>query len=205
MQLDYVRIVARQENQQSETCDTCKCATSALLMYRLKVYTTAQKMRGSPSEPAYRSRLQTTSSCIGKEPLWWALRIRHGKRLYHVCWWFWFIESPWKLKYFKKLQHQVIKNSEIAAMRCNYQAGWVFDITKTYHETIVVAINCYYPQWKYPFKYPDISNKSVDIKSEICLDIRFKSQLRGVNPSLWICPFYCLKAAFFGPTVWHQI
>ncbi len=27
-----------------------------------------QKMRVGPSEPAYRSRLQTTSSCIGKEP-----------------------------------------------------------------------------------------------------------------------------------------
>jgi len=25
-------------------------------------------MREGPSEPAYRSRLQTTSSCIGKEP-----------------------------------------------------------------------------------------------------------------------------------------
>ncbi len=36
--------------------------------YRLEVCTTAQKMRVGPSEPAYRSRLQTTSSCIGKEP-----------------------------------------------------------------------------------------------------------------------------------------
>ncbi|MDD3910191.1 MAG: hypothetical protein PHN86_09620 [Proteiniphilum sp.] len=28
-----------------------------------------QKMMEGPSKPAYRSRLQTTSSCIGKEPL----------------------------------------------------------------------------------------------------------------------------------------
>jgi transposase len=28
------------------------------------------KMRAGPSEPACRSRFQTTSSCIGKEPLW---------------------------------------------------------------------------------------------------------------------------------------
>jgi hypothetical protein len=44
----------------------------------------------------------------------------------------------------------------------------------------------------------DISNNSVDINSENYFDIRFKSQLRGVNPGLWICPFYCHKAAFFG-------
>ena len=30
----------------------------------------AQEMRDDPSEPAYRSRLQTASSCSGKEPLW---------------------------------------------------------------------------------------------------------------------------------------
>jgi hypothetical protein len=29
-----------------------------------------QEMRVGPSESAYRSRLQTTSSCKGKEPLW---------------------------------------------------------------------------------------------------------------------------------------
>ena len=29
----------------------------------------ARKMRGGPSEPVCRSRLQTTSSCMGKEPL----------------------------------------------------------------------------------------------------------------------------------------
>jgi len=46
--------------------DTCKCATSALLIY--KVCITAQKMREGPSEPAYRSRLQTTSSCYGQKP-----------------------------------------------------------------------------------------------------------------------------------------
>jgi group II intron reverse transcriptase/maturase len=32
-------------------------------------YGAARKMRDGPSEPAYRSRVQTTSSCIGKEPL----------------------------------------------------------------------------------------------------------------------------------------
>ena len=36
--------------------------------FKYKVCVTAQKMRVGPSEPAYRSRLQTTSSCIGKEP-----------------------------------------------------------------------------------------------------------------------------------------
>jgi hypothetical protein len=30
----------------------------------------AQEMRVGPSEPAYRSRLQTASSCSGQEPLW---------------------------------------------------------------------------------------------------------------------------------------
>ena len=53
--------------------------------------------------------------------------------------------------------------------------------------------------------FADTVNISVDISSENCLDIRFISQLRGVNPNLWICPFYCLKAAFFGPTIWHLI
>ena len=33
-----------------------------------EVCVTAREMRVGPSEPAYRSRLQTTSSCIGKEP-----------------------------------------------------------------------------------------------------------------------------------------
>jgi hypothetical protein len=33
-----------------------------------KVRVTARKMRVGPSEPAYRSRLQTTLSCAGKEP-----------------------------------------------------------------------------------------------------------------------------------------
>ena len=31
---------------------------------------TAREMRVGPSEPAVRSRLQTTASCGGKEPLW---------------------------------------------------------------------------------------------------------------------------------------
>jgi transposase len=30
----------------------------------------SQKMRVGPSEPAYRSWFQTTSSCIGQKPLW---------------------------------------------------------------------------------------------------------------------------------------
>src|SRR4051812_13711548 len=30
----------------------------------------AHEMRGGPSEPAVRGRLQTTSSCIGQEPVW---------------------------------------------------------------------------------------------------------------------------------------
>jgi len=37
-------------------------------------------MRVGPSEPAYRSRLQTTSSCCGQKPWWRALRKRHGIR-----------------------------------------------------------------------------------------------------------------------------
>jgi hypothetical protein len=45
----------------------------------------------------------------------------------------------------------------------------------------------------------DISNKSVNIKSENCLDIRLKSQLRGVNPSLWIRPFISSKPHLSGP------
>ena len=47
----------------------------------------------------------------------------------------------------------------------------------------------------------NISNKTVDISSENSCDIRFKSQIRGVNLSLWIRSFYCSKAAFSGPTV----
>jgi hypothetical protein len=30
----------------------------------------AYEMRGGPSEPAVRGRLQTASSCIGQEPVW---------------------------------------------------------------------------------------------------------------------------------------
>jgi len=33
-----------------------------------KVCVTAQEMRAGPSEPACRSRLQSTLSCVGKEP-----------------------------------------------------------------------------------------------------------------------------------------
>ena len=35
-----------------------------------------QEMRVGPSEPAVRSRLQTTASCDGQEPWWRALRKR---------------------------------------------------------------------------------------------------------------------------------
>ncbi len=35
-----------------------------------RVRVTAQEMREFPSKPACRSRLQTTLSCIGKEPFW---------------------------------------------------------------------------------------------------------------------------------------
>jgi len=37
-------------------------------------------MRVGPSEPACRSRLQTTSSCSGKEPGWWALKEKAWQR-----------------------------------------------------------------------------------------------------------------------------
>jgi hypothetical protein len=47
----------------------------------------------------------------------------------------------------------------------------------------------------------DFSNISVNISSENSCDIRFKSQLRRVNPSQWIRPVCCLKAAFFRPSV----
>jgi len=32
------------------------------------------KMKVGPSEPTCRSRLQTTVSCYGQKPWWWALR-----------------------------------------------------------------------------------------------------------------------------------
>ena len=48
---------------------------SALLY---KVCVTVQEMRVGPSGSVCRGRLQSTSSCIGKEPLWWALRKRHA-------------------------------------------------------------------------------------------------------------------------------
>jgi len=34
-----------------------------------------------PSEPACRSRLQTTSSCCSQKLWWWALRKSHGVRI----------------------------------------------------------------------------------------------------------------------------
>jgi hypothetical protein len=45
-----------------------------------KVCVTAQEMRGGPSKPAYRSRLQTTSSCIGKEPCVVSVEEKAGQR-----------------------------------------------------------------------------------------------------------------------------
>ena len=45
---------------------------------------TTRKMRVGPSESACRSRHQTTLSCCGKEPWWWALRKRPGIRLGQV-------------------------------------------------------------------------------------------------------------------------
>lgn len=38
--------------------------------WRKRLCRTAREMRVGPSEPAVRSRLQTTTSCDGKEPLW---------------------------------------------------------------------------------------------------------------------------------------
>ena len=51
---------------------TSDSAPRAHFLY--KVCVTAQEMRVGPSEPACRSRSQTTLSCSGKEPLWLALR-----------------------------------------------------------------------------------------------------------------------------------
>jgi integrase len=45
----------------------CPCATSAHFRY---AHATVQEMREGPSEPACRSRLQTTSSCAGQKPGW---------------------------------------------------------------------------------------------------------------------------------------
>jgi hypothetical protein len=41
-------------------------------------------MREGPSEPAYRSRLQTTSSCIGKEPFVVSVEEKAWQRLCQV-------------------------------------------------------------------------------------------------------------------------
>jgi hypothetical protein len=45
---------------------------------------------------------------------------------------------------------------------------------------------------------PDTSNKVQLSEGQNSCDIRLVSQLRRVDPSLWICPFYCPKVAFFG-------
>ena len=58
-----------------------KCATKAKKGGNKEVFfrsRAAQEMRVGPSETAYRSRLQTALSCIGKEPVWLALRKRHS-------------------------------------------------------------------------------------------------------------------------------
>ncbi len=50
----------------------------------------------------------------------------------------------------------------------------------------------------------DSPYNSVDINSGNSCDTWFKSQVDGVNLIAWICPFYWLKAPFFGTMVWHQ-
>jgi len=52
--------------------------------FKYKVCVTTQEMREGPSEPLCRRRLQTTLSCIGKEPMWLTLRKSHGIRLGQV-------------------------------------------------------------------------------------------------------------------------
>ena len=37
------------------------------------------KIRDGPLQPEYRFWLQTTVSCVGKEPRWWTLRKRHNE------------------------------------------------------------------------------------------------------------------------------
>ena len=50
--------------------DACKLETVRHeRTFEYRVCITAQEMRGGPSESACRSGLQSTSSCIGKEPL----------------------------------------------------------------------------------------------------------------------------------------
>ena len=50
-------------------------------------------------------------------------------------------------------------------------------------------------------KHVDISNKTQLSAGQNSCDIHLVSQLRRVDPSLWICPIYFLKAAFYGPMV----
>ena len=52
--------------------------------YKLEVCATAQEVRVGPSEPAYRNRLQTTSSCIGKEPFVVSVEEKAWQRLCQV-------------------------------------------------------------------------------------------------------------------------
>ena len=40
----------------------------------------AHEMRGGPSEPAVRGRLQTASSCIGQEPVWCCVKKTRRRR-----------------------------------------------------------------------------------------------------------------------------
>jgi len=51
----------------SSSQDVWSCATSAHFRH---AYATVHEMREGPSEPACRGRLETTSSCAGKEPGW---------------------------------------------------------------------------------------------------------------------------------------
>src|ERR1019366_6906507 len=58
---------APQAHEQGGSYDLTDCAQAA------------REMKGGPSESAFRSRLQTTSSCCGKEP-WWCCVMKARKR-----------------------------------------------------------------------------------------------------------------------------
>jgi hypothetical protein len=49
--------------------------------------------------------------------------------------------------------------------------------------------------------FQQLPNLSVLLSFPKTCDTHFICQLRVVNPSTWICPFYCHKAAFFGHTI----
>ena len=54
------------------------------VVFFLLSHATAQGMRGGPSESTCRSWLQTTSSCGGQKPWWWAFRKSHGIWPWHL-------------------------------------------------------------------------------------------------------------------------